>query len=195
MSCGPLKILRFLFNLRPFSLTAISTLYFVEHQPAGFQKYGFSYASLSGGLKKSFDLEAGFRGGSIPGDITTTIAAKSFKPTRRQPAVTDGTELSEEFNKANRWPPDEAEDVELSSNSIIDGAQYNKKNESKYLPWRTKGFSLRIPNYKVFKLSCIAAKTYTEPVVGKNLDLKNKNLYNFKGPGTYALILRFVVLN
>lgn len=57
------------------------------------------------------------------------MAAKSFKPTKKQPVKDGGPE--DETNKGTRWLPDETDDVELSSNSIIDGAQYSKKNESK----------------------------------------------------------------
>lgn len=116
------------------SLTVISTLYFVERQPS--RPYMYDTSGIYNSYRKNAD--SSHRESFYP-DITTAFtSAKNVKPTKHQTLTTkdDGggagneTPGGDESNRATKW--DESNDVELSSNSIIDGVQYNKKNESKF---------------------------------------------------------------
>lgn len=143
--------------LSPFSsLTAISTLYFVERQRPNYQSYG---------LSSSYDMN-GKRLGASSGSnqyewinspqkpLHTTFSVGRLKPTIKPLSKETNTRSPDEYIKTTRtWgpiAPSEAEDAEIASNAI-DGSQYEaKKNESEWKLVRLRSWWVFLIKFSLF---------------------------------------------
>lgn len=120
------------------SLTAISTLYFVERQRPNYQSYGLSSSfNMDGkrlGASSGSNQYEWINSPQKPLHTTFSVGMGRLKPTTKPLSTETNTRTPDEYIKTTRaWgpiPPSEAEDAEIASNAI-DGSQYEaKKNES-----------------------------------------------------------------